>query len=163
VCQLPSITQHRERYCYLKFLTASSSYHKTYKSLTTNIMMLRISNTTAVSSAFDLHCNHVSYIEKPHALGIQPTSQHSPQEAGATVILPRCRQFSCTNLMMLPTLSCKTCFGVSDNASSKALIGNASYIFKIQTQPPILLFLCITLIWGPYMLCKCNSHILIGL
>jgi hypothetical protein len=39
-------------------------------------MMLGISNTTAVSSAFDLHCNHVSDTEKPHALGIQSTSQH---------------------------------------------------------------------------------------
>lgn len=107
MCQLPPITQHREHYCYLKFLTASSSYHKTFKSLTTNIMMLGISSTTAVSSAFDLHCSHVSDTEKPHALGIQPTSQHSPQEAGVNVILARCRPFSRTNLMMLPTLSCK--------------------------------------------------------
>lgn len=156
VCRLPPITQHREHYCYLKYLTANSSYHKTFKSLTTNIMMLGISNTTDFSSAFDLHCNHVSDTEKPHTFGIQPTSQHSPQEAGVTVILPRCRLFSCTNLMMLPTLSCKTCCSVSDNASSKAFTGNASYIFKTQTQPPILLFICITLIWGPYMLCKCN-------
>jgi len=157
VCLLPPITQHREHYYHLKFLKASSSYHKTFKFLITNIMMLGIPNTTAVSSAFDPQCNHVSDTEKPHALGIQPTSQHSPQDAGATVVLPRCRLFSCTNL------SCKTCCSVSDNASSKAFIGDASYIFKKQTQPSILLFLCITLIWGPYMLCKCNSHILIGL
>lgn len=144
-----SITQHREYYCHFKFLTVSSSYHKTFKSSTTNIMLLGTSNTTDVSSAFDLHCSHVFGTEKPHALGIQPTSQHSPHKAGATVILPRWRLFSCTNLMTLPTLSCKTCCSVSDNATSKAFIGNASYIFKTQTQPSILLFLCITLICSP--------------
>jgi hypothetical protein len=111
-----------------------------FKTLTTNIMMLGISNTTAVSSAFNLHCNHVSDTEKPHAFGIQPTSQHSPQEAGAAVILSRCRLFSCTNLMMLSTLSCKTNCSVIDNASSKAFIGNASYILKQKHNHPFFYF-----------------------
>jgi hypothetical protein len=119
--------------------------------------MLGISNTTDFSSAFELQCNHVSDTEKPHALGIQHTSQHSPQEAGVTVILPRCRLFSCINLMMLPTLSCKTCCSVSDNASSKAFTGNASYIFK--THIALFYVLCQTVvsIKGGFLKYACKS------
>jgi hypothetical protein len=133
-----------------------------FKSSTTNITLLGTSNTT-----FHLHLTYTAVTSLAQKTQM-PLAYNQPLSTVHTK-LERLLSYQDGGCFPAQTWWCCQHFPVKPVAVClimplpKHSLEMYPTFLKHKHNHPFFYFFCITLIWGPYMLFKCNSHTLIGL